>query len=71
MSPDAKEMADYVALLASHDWFYQYADDHTVWSKGASAFGRLCIMQSRLDPDYAIWNAKCPPEFITHPKKKA
>ena len=28
------EINEYFQLLESHDWFYNYSDDHGVWKKG-------------------------------------
>jgi hypothetical protein len=28
-------------LCKEHDWYYEYSDDHRVWSKGRDDYGRL------------------------------
>lgn len=25
---------EFLKMLKAHDWYYQYSDDHRVWSKG-------------------------------------
>jgi hypothetical protein len=32
-----KDINDYVRLLDTHDWFFEYSDDHSVWTKGKKA----------------------------------
>lgn len=64
MSGEEQDMAEYVSLLSRHDWFYQYSDDHQAWCAGRMSLARLNELQCALDPDYAIWNSKCPAEFL-------
>ena len=33
--------AEFFKLLESHDWTYQYSDDHRAWEKGNSESKRL------------------------------
>ena len=64
MSGEDQDMAEYVGLLSSHDWFYQYSDDHKAFCAGRDAMTQLRSLQAQLDPDWAIWNSKCPAEFL-------
>jgi hypothetical protein len=32
---------EYKQMLASHDWFYHYSDDHSVWKQGQANISRL------------------------------
>lgn len=64
MSGEDQDMAEYVSLLSRHDWFYQYSDDHQAWNKGRESAARLTGLRRQLDPNYAIWNSKCPAEFL-------
>ena len=36
------------ALLRSHDWFYDYSDDHSVWSRGQRENDAINAEQHRL-----------------------
>jgi len=36
-----REFDAYVEKLWHHDWFYDFSDDHRVWSAGASAQANL------------------------------
>ena len=66
MSGEDQDMAEYVRLLSFHDWFYQYSDDHKVYKAGHVSAARLWALCSQLDPDHAIWNSKCPAEFLVN-----
>lgn len=57
------QRADYEALLKGHDWQYDRADDHRVWTRGHYERQALRAMQQRLDPEFATWNRLAPPEF--------
>lgn len=50
----------YRQLLAQHDWYYQYADDFSVWSAGKAHLERIRELQKHIDPDYKIWNSIAP-----------
>lgn len=54
---------DYKSLLARHDWFYDYSDDHGVWQQGSRERSTLYKYQEALDPDYKIWNEYAPEMF--------
>jgi hypothetical protein len=30
------DLTELERLLKSHDWYYQYSDDHTVWQRGSA-----------------------------------
>ena len=32
---------EYFAKLQSHDWFYEYSDDHSVWQRGGKSLAEL------------------------------
>lgn len=49
-------LADYRAALAAHDWYFEYSDDHAVWSAGRASLARIANLQRELDPDFAVWN---------------
>lgn len=59
----ALEMFD--QLCKSHDWYYEYSDDHTVWKKGRAAESKLVNRWHWMKQRYpaateAIWNSYCP-----------
>lgn len=54
------ELDAYVSLLRSHDWFYDYTDDHNVWKRGREQRNRLEGMAMRLDPNRTIWKQYAP-----------
>ena len=47
------------ALLRSHDWFYDYSDDHSVWSRGQRENDAINAEQHRL-----IHEVKVPVEEV-------
>lgn len=52
--------SEYIALLQSHDWSYEFSDDHSAWRKGKAERDRLHLMRSKLDPSNALWNIYAP-----------
>jgi len=54
---------DYKSLLAQHDWYYDYSDDHSVWQRGNRERDTLYKYQDAVDPDYKIWNEYAPEMF--------
>lgn len=38
---EKKTLREYWNMLASHDWYYEYSDDHSVWRRGSSAESTL------------------------------
>ena len=55
-----EEMEEYVKLLKGHDWYYDYSDDHRVWTKGADAHKKLRDMADKLDPEHKVWDKYSP-----------
>lgn len=55
--------SDYVARLAGHDWFFDYSDDYSVYSRGHENYQALLHARKQFDPDGAIWNEYAPPQF--------
>jgi len=49
-------MQDYVQKLKSHDWTYEYSDDHSVWQRGSAEKKELRRLADILDPKHEIWN---------------
>jgi hypothetical protein len=60
MNRHSKPLFDYCAALHMHDWSFEYSDDHSVWQRGRMSLGALQEMQSKVDPDFTIWNKFAP-----------
>jgi hypothetical protein len=56
MSPE-----QYLKELKSHDWYYNYSDDHSVWTKGRNNAHRLQAIAAEIGilgkmfDDYSRW----------------
>lgn len=61
-SPEA-QLEFYRRALERHDWFFQYSDDHSVWTSGRANEAYIRGLQPTLDADGAIWNRHAPQEF--------
>lgn len=53
----------YRRLLAGHDWYYDYSDDHSAWSAGRAQREKLRELRKQIDPDCKIWNEIAPADF--------
>jgi len=53
----------YRELLATHDWFYDYSDDHTAWSRGKAMSQKIFGLRAQVDPTGKIWNEYAPDQF--------
>lgn len=49
------ELARYHRLLATHDWAYEFSDDHSMWRRGCVERHVLNAMAAQLDHDRSIW----------------
>ena len=43
-----EELINLDRLLAIHDWYYNYSDDYTVWTRGQIERGAIDAEQRRL-----------------------
>lgn len=50
---------DYIYRLKSHDWYYEYSDDHVAWRRGRDERKVLEDLRFEFDKDYTIWNQWC------------
>lgn len=57
---------DYIKRLKLHDWWYDYSEDHSVYTKGNEARNELIKLQEEIDADFQIWNQHCPKEKVRH-----
>ena len=55
--------ASYRSLLQDHDWYYEYSDDHNIYTRGETERSDLRRMQEKIDEDFSIWNEYAPKEF--------
>jgi len=68
------DLAGYFKSLESHDWYYNYSDDHRAWSKGSEESRRLqSIAQEnptllRMYDDYSNWVHMTPEDRIEVPE---
>lgn len=49
------ELARYHRLLATHDWTYEFSDDHSMWQRGCAERHVLNALAAQLDHDRSIW----------------
>ena len=56
-------MEDYIYKLRTHDWFYEYSDDHSVWRRGSDERDVIRKLQEEIDGDYKVWNEYAPDMF--------
>lgn len=48
-------MDEYIKLLQSHDWFYNYSDDHRVWKAGEASYNKIVALARIHDPKFIIY----------------
>lgn len=63
MSAHAEHLQAYIAALRSHDWAFEYSDDHRVWRAGKDSLEALREMHRQIDPDGMVWNQFAPEEW--------
>lgn len=51
---------EYRTLLQSHDWYYDYSDDHSVWTRGRNQHVKLQELARKVDPEYVVWEEFAP-----------
>ena len=53
---DPEMLQQYIDMLKSHDWTYDYSDDHNAWTKGHEERNAIRSMAQKIDPDLEIYN---------------
>ena len=53
----------YRKLLGTHDWYYNFSDDYSVWAKGKSHASEIWGLQPDVDPDFKIYNEHAPADM--------
>ena len=63
-------LTNFINALESHDWFYDFADDHSVWSRGRDArkslesMARNLVANGKDSAEVAtLWNESAPERF--------
>lgn len=56
-------LKDYIKALESHDWFYNYSDDHAAYMKGSSEKDTLRKLAMIYDHNFQIWDSIAPNQF--------
>lgn len=49
--PTLEQLQNFYDLCSKHDWYYDYSDDHRVWSRGNSEYDKLKTVGA-LHPKY-------------------
>ena len=52
---EARKLADYIHLLDTMDWQYEFSDDHSVYLKGRAHVDEARKLQAEVDPKGGIW----------------
>lgn len=52
--------AEYVSLLLTHDWDYEWCDDYRVWTRGKEQRQRLMQLMAAIDPQGRLWAIHAP-----------
>lgn len=47
-------MEEYINLLKTHDWYYDFSDDHSVWKAGEAQYKRIMELSKLYDPTREI-----------------
>lgn len=56
-------MEQLIKAMKSHDWFYDYSDDISVYRAGKASEQELYRLYVSLGSPKAIWNEHCPEQF--------
>lgn len=53
-------MEEYLKLLKTHDWQFEYSSDQNTWRRGLDERRRMWVLQAQVDPDGILWNTYAP-----------
>jgi len=45
-------LPEFYSMLANHDWYFEYSDDHKVWSRGRASRDRI-FQVSKETPEHS------------------
>ena len=69
-------LSNFTNLLQAHDWFFDFSDDHRVWTQGRDEKQSLLAMGKKLVADGAdsiwianLWNEFAPSRFGVEPSR--
>lgn len=65
----SKSEETYRKLLGRHDWYYNFSDDYSVWSKGKKNLADIFGLQPDVDADFKIYNEYAPDDFKRNQQK--
>ena len=54
---------EYKDRLKRHDWFYDYSDDHGVYTRGSNSIMKIYELAKEIDPKWEIFNQYAPDQF--------
>lgn len=57
----------YERLLAAHDWWFEFSDDHQKYEAGKLSLAQLRMVRREVDRDGSIWNAIAPADHKVGP----
>ena len=60
-------LEQYRQALASHDWTFEYSDEHARWKQGSEQRYALVKAQLEHDRDGQIWNEYAPADMRVRP----
>lgn len=63
MNNTMQGLKEYIKALESHDWFYNYSDDHAAWMKGLSEKQNLRSLAMIYDHNFQIWDSIAPQQY--------
>ena len=61
--PPSPTLESYRQKLATHDWYYSFSEDYSVYCRGRQERNELVRLRHEHDPDWTLWNAAAPADF--------
>jgi hypothetical protein len=49
-------LQEYERMLQQFDWYYDMADDYTIWKQNSVKLSELLRLKAELDPHGTIWD---------------
>jgi len=53
------DLKEYQSILANHDWFYNYSDDHRVWQAGRASSERIRAIAKESEQHSKLYQDYC------------
>jgi hypothetical protein len=52
-------------LMSTHDWYYEFSDDGSVWRKGRESYNKMLFLIRQTKPEVVkqLWDKYAPVEF--------